>query len=71
MNLETMSKMTLTNFLKTNEGQQIIWLDYWGYHLADKQQDLTPLQSLFLMKGRMKLEEEMRKAEQQKYSSMF
>lgn len=59
------------NFLKTNDAQQIIWLDYWGYKLADKQQDLTPLQALFLMKGRMKLEEELQKAEQQKISSLF
>lgn len=59
------------NFLKTDEGQQIIWLDYFGYPLARTQQELTELQALLLTKGRSKLEEEMRKAEQAKYSNLF
>lgn len=48
-----------THFLKTNEGRQLIFNDYFGYHLVEYQRDLTPVQSIFILKGRMKLEEEM------------
>ena len=59
------------NFLKTDEAQQIIWLDYFGYPLAKTQQELTPLQALFLTKGRMELEKELRKAEEEKVSNFI
>lgn len=49
------------NFLKSNIGREIIWLDYCGYHLADSQYDLTIPQRLFLTKGRMELHKEMNK----------
>ena len=45
----------------TDEAEEIIWLDYCGYHLSDKQSDLTLYQTLFLSKGRMKLYKEMNK----------
>ena len=61
-----MWKRKLTNFLKTDEGLNIIWLDYCGYHLATCQQDLTPLQALFLTKGRLKLHEDMNKVDDSK-----
>ncbi|WP_400238160.1 hypothetical protein [Methanobrevibacter smithii] len=48
-------------FLKTNEGKKIIWLDYCGYHLCDRQSDLTWYQEYFIVKGRTKLYEEMNK----------
>lgn len=47
------------NFLKTPEGFNMIWLDYCGYHLASNQSDLTPLQEMFITKGRSKLYEMM------------
>lgn len=50
-----------TSFLKTNEGKNIIWLDYCGYHLTGSQYDLTIPQKLFLVKGRMNLYNEMNK----------
>lgn len=50
-------------FLKTEEGREIIWLDYCGYHLADSMGDLTIRQSYFISKGRMDLHNEMNKAE--------
>lgn len=53
--------MMLKIFLKTNEAQNIIWLDYCGYHLADNVQDLTIAQELFLTKGRLQLHEKMYK----------
>ena len=56
------------NFLKTPEAQEIILLDYWGYPLATRQQDLTPLQAAFILKGRAKLQEEMNKKEKESYS---
>lgn len=59
------------NFLKTPEAQEIIWLDYWGYPLASRQQDLTPLQAAFILKGRAKLQEEMNKQEKERYSSIL
>ena len=51
----------LKTFLKTNEGKNIIWLDYCGYHLTNVQSDLTIPQKLFLVKGRMELYQEMNK----------
>lgn len=55
------SKKRLMNFLKTNEAKNIIWLDYCGYHLADKQSDLTLAQVYFLSKGRLELHNELNK----------
>lgn len=55
--------MKLMNFLKSDEALNILWLDYCGYHLASNQQDLTPLQTLFLTKGRLKLYEDMNKVD--------
>lgn len=49
----------LMSFLKTNEAQQVIWLDYCGYHLTPLQKDLTPIQALFLTKGRLQLYKDM------------
>ncbi len=48
-------------FIKTSEGWNMIWLDYCGYPLVKCQSDLTLPQEIFLMKGRMKLHEEMNK----------
>lgn len=53
----------LINFLETDEAQEIIWLDYCGYHLCGCQGDLTIIQSYFLAKGRMDLHEEMNKVD--------
>lgn len=52
-------------FLKTEEAQEIILLDYRGYHLAATQKELTYAQRMFILKGRAKLDEEIRKAEEQ------
>lgn len=46
-------------FLKTNEGQQIIWLDHIGYHLQDNQNDLTIIQAFLLYKGSIDLHNKM------------
>ena len=51
----------LKTFLKTNEADEIIWLDYCGYNLTKLQSDLTMPQRLVLVKGRSKLYEEMNK----------
>ena len=51
------------NFLKTEEAKSVIWLDYCGYHLKSNQSDLTLIQSVFLIKGRLELYEEMNKVE--------
>ena len=42
-----------------NYGEQLIWLDYCGYHLRDNQQDLTIYQAIFLQKGRLELYKQM------------
>jgi len=39
------------NFLKTNEGRQIIIFEDKGYPLVGRQSELTIQQELFLMKG--------------------
>ena len=49
-------------FLKTDEAQEIILLDYWGYPLAATQKDLTYAQRMFITKGRAKLEKELQEA---------
>lgn len=54
----------LKTFLKTDDAQEIILLDYWGYPLATSQKDLTYAQRLFILKGRAEFEKEMRKAEE-------
>ena len=54
--------MTWMTFLKTNEAQEIILLDYWGYPLAPTQKDLTYAQRLFITKGRAEFEKKMREA---------
>lgn len=51
------------SFLKTEEAKSIIWLDYCGYHLRDNQSDLTIIQMVFLVKGRLELYEQMNKVE--------
>lgn len=58
--MRTLRKMLMT-FIKTSEGWNMIWLDYCGYPLVKCQSDLTLPQEIFLMKGRMKLHEEMNK----------
>ena len=54
----------LKTFLKTDDAQEIILLDYWGYPLATSQKDLTYAQRLFILKGRAEFEKEMRKDEE-------
>ncbi len=39
----------------------MIVLDYYGYHLASKQSELTLNQELFILHGRQMLEKEMNK----------
>lgn len=56
--------MMWTNFLKTDEAQEIILLDYRGYPLAKTQRELTYAQRLFILKGRAKLDKEMAEAEE-------
>jgi hypothetical protein len=51
-----------TAFLKTNEGKELIWLDYCGYHLTDRQEKMTVIQSAVIAKGRMNLFNEMNKS---------
>jgi len=58
--------MKLILFLKTDEGKQIIWLDYCGYHIRDNQRDLTIVQNIFLTKGRLELYKEMNKTDDPK-----
>ena len=53
----------LKTFLKTDEAQNIIWLDYCGYHLTDNISDLTLHQELFITKGRADLHKEMNKVD--------
>jgi hypothetical protein len=43
-------------FLKTKEADTIFILDYHGYHLVDKQGDLTIPQELFLLLGKPKFD---------------
>lgn len=50
--------------MKSNEAQEIILLDYWGYPLATTQKDLTYAQRLFITKGRAEFEKKMREAEE-------
>lgn len=54
----------LKTFLKTDDAQEIILLDYWGYPLVTSQKDLTYAQRLFILKGRAEFEKERRKAEE-------
>ena len=49
----------LKDFLKTSEGRNIIILDHYGYHLTNKQSDLTVSQEQFLLIGRYMLDKEM------------
>lgn len=48
--------MTLMNFLKSSEGQNVIAMDFFGYPLASNQSSLTPFQYYFILKGRAELE---------------
>lgn len=54
-----LQRMMLTAFLKTNDGKELIWLDYCGYHLTDRQEKMTVTQSAVIAKGRMNLYKEM------------
>ena len=56
--------MIQTTFLKSDEAQEIILLDYWGYPLATTQKDLTYAQRLFITKGRAKFEKELQEAQE-------
>ena len=56
--------MMWKTFLKKDRGGDIIWLDYCGYHLAPSIQDLTLVQELFIVKGRLKLFEKMNKVKE-------
>ena len=40
------------SFLRTKEAEAIFILDYYGYHIATKQSDLTIPQELFLLLGK-------------------
>ena len=42
-----------------NEGKNIIWLDYCGYHLCERSTDLTIVQEAFIVKGRADLHKAM------------
>lgn len=53
--------MMSKTFLKTNEGRNIIMLDYFGYHLTNSLSDLTVPQYMFILLGRLELHEEMNK----------
>ena len=64
MKLLKLWKMMWMNFLKTNEAQEIILLDYWGYPLARTQRELTYAQRLFIIKGRAKFEKELNEAQE-------
>ena len=57
-------KRTLKPFLKTNEGQNIILLDYYGYKIAEKQSEMTIVQEMFISKGRVDLDKKMKEAEE-------
>lgn len=57
-------RMMQKTFLKTDEAQEIILLDYWGYPLAPTQRELTYAQRMFIIKGRAKFEKELREAEE-------
>ncbi|MBR3140448.1 MAG: hypothetical protein IKF11_06240 [Methanobrevibacter sp.] len=62
------------NFLKTDEAQEIILLDYRGYPLAQTQKDMTFPQIMFILKGRSKFDKELREAEEKemkKYKRKF
>lgn len=48
--------MKLTSFLKTDSGQNVLAMDFFGYPLADNQSSLTPFQYYFILKGRADLE---------------
>lgn len=48
--------MKLMNFLKTDECQNVIALDFFGYHINTIQGDLTPFQYYTILKGRVELE---------------
>ncbi|WP_406532512.1 hypothetical protein [Methanobrevibacter sp.] len=50
-------------FLKTDEAQEVILLDYLGYPL-EAQQRLTYAQRMFILKGRAKLEKEISDAQE-------
>ena len=56
--------MRQKNFLKTNEAQEIILLDYKGYHLATSQKDLTYAQRYFILRGREELEKKIKQHEE-------
>lgn len=49
--------------MNPNETRQMIWLDYNGYKLANKQSELTLAQTIFLTKGHSDLYEEMNKVD--------
>lgn len=56
--------MRQKNFLKTNEAQEIILLDYKGYPLATSQKDLTYAQRYFILRGREELEKKIKQHEE-------
>ena len=60
MSLNKMSK----TFLKTNEGQNIILLDYYGYKISEKQSEMTLLQELFICHGRVELDKKMNESQE-------
>lgn len=63
-------KRNSTNFIRSDDGKEILVLDDLGYKLSETQKDLTPLQRAFLIKGHAYLMEEKNKvldAELKKY----
>lgn len=55
------SQFSIDALLRTDEARNIIRLDYYGYHLASCQGDLTVPQDYFISKGRLNLHNEMNK----------
>ena len=63
-------KKTQRTFLKTNSGRNIILLDYYGYHIVEKQSDMTVLQEMFILKGRYELDKEIAEAEENEIKNL-
>ena len=49
----------LNPFLKTKEAENIFILDYYGYHIVNKQGDLTLPQELFFLMGKPKFDKKL------------
>ena len=52
------------SFLKTNEAQNILVLDYYGYKLTERQGELTRPQELFLLIGKVEFDKKINKVKE-------